>query len=846
MGSALEVASLFGVLSLDNRASSELERFGSGLDSTEARMRQWGRTLTGLGGVLTGLTAPLVNFGRQGIQTASNFEAAMAEIGARAGLTGDALQQVADFALEMGAQTSFSAQEAADAFLQLLTSGQTVEQAIATLPSVLDGAAASGEDLGQTADLVTNILASFQLGVEDAAMVVDALARAAGASSADMGSLGQGFSNVGGVAAQFGLSVEETAAILAVFAENGIAGSEAGTLLKSMLLSMNRGTKPVTRAWNQLGTSLYDATGTLRPLAEVLKDITAATSTMSDEERNAVLQDLGSTYGIVGLAALTSSIDIETMQAAMENSASATEVAQARLDTYAGRMEALSGAIETLQIRAMTPFMDSLKPTIEAVTSLVNRISDWVVANPQLTDAIIKIVAAVAALGAGLSTVGGFMILLAPLAPLLGLFGSLLVPIGLIGAAVAGLYLAWKNNFLGIQDITEPVVSKVRGWLSELPDAVRDFGTVDMSGISTSIQSGLTGLEFGDVQSIFETHFDSILGLIGTAAALIFGGPIGWAITGAQLVASAIENDFLGLGTFLQESGISAAVETAFNDVKTEIERVWGEVLALLNLEGGGENPLQGVIDWFIGTGDDSFLGAISQVGTWVDEQILAPLRGIWIVAGKLLRPLAEWWQTTFLPALQQVAGWIDTSILTPLRDLWTDLQPILTEVAGFVTRLFQPVIDIISTALDSWEMLRRIGGGTPERALPGEIRPGWQRTDSAGISSRAGIGGSRGISSRFSNVGFGVPGFADGGAFGPGWAVVGEKGPELVQFGKAGRVYSNRESQQMLGGGGVTIGTVNVMLPAEALKSPEAARARGRDFADGFQQRLREKGGLA
>jgi ABC-type transporter Mla subunit MlaD len=179
---AIEVASLFGTLELRDTATQTLRQFDSSLDRTAQNLQNIGGRLQGLGLAISAAVAPLVGFGAQGVRTAMTFDSAMAQISARTGTVGEDLERVRQLALQMGADTVFSAQDAADAMLELLASGQTVEQMMSTLPSVLTAAAASGEDLGTTADNITNILASFRLGVEDAGSVVDALSRAAGAS----------------------------------------------------------------------------------------------------------------------------------------------------------------------------------------------------------------------------------------------------------------------------------------------------------------------------------------------------------------------------------------------------------------------------------------------------------------------------------------------------------------------------------------------------------------------------------------------------------------------------------------------------------------------------------------
>ena len=309
------VISTEGIQNAVREAQGLLDGLVSGVGQS---LTQFGDQVANIGQNLTLLTAPIAAFGVAGIRAASDFEGAMTEISARTGLVGEDLQQVSEFAQQMGADTIYSAQEAAEAMLGLLASGQSVEQAMATLPIVLQTAAASGGDLGRTAEGITAILAGFQLQVdrlspstraladelgvtndeliafqnggdpgdvdmtseaisrlaqsmgmtnaefytylnwnEDAATVSDTLARAAGASQASIQGLQDAFVNVGPVAAGYGFSVNQTAAALAVLSQNGIQGAEAGTALKSMLQNMVRPTDDVQGAWDALGTSLY-------------------------------------------------------------------------------------------------------------------------------------------------------------------------------------------------------------------------------------------------------------------------------------------------------------------------------------------------------------------------------------------------------------------------------------------------------------------------------------------------------------------------------------------------------------------------------------------------------------
>lgn len=492
---ATQVASMYGVLGLDDSG------FQSGMKSADTLM---GKVTGGLESLSDGLfklgakfsviSDPLRQFGMDGIQVASDFESAMVEISARTGIVGDDLEAVRKIALQMGADTVFSAQDAADAFLQLLSSGQSAEEAMATLPAVLDAAAASGEDLGKTADGITDIMAAFGLEAKDAGGVVNILAKAAGASSATMGDLSAGFANVGGVAKRFGLEVDETAAILAVFAENGIKGAEAGTALKSMLLNMNRPTEDVQGAWQRLGVSFYDATGNARDINDVLKDLKVALDPLPAEEQNEIMHTLAGSYGIVGLSALLGSISIDDMQGKMRDSAGAAEIADAKMDTFAGAMDSLKGSVETLQIQALTPLMENtLKPLVEKVTEIVNAVADWTTQNPEAARTIIMILGAVALLSPTLMALG------AAVGVVSAALGVLLSPAVLVAGAIAAIMAAAELGYPGgivqlFKDAANTAQMLAIMGLALLNAAAMAARTL-IEGLTTAFANFVTGLQ---------------------------------------------------------------------------------------------------------------------------------------------------------------------------------------------------------------------------------------------------------------------------------------------------------------------------------------------------------------
>lgn len=453
-----------GVGQAQRAFDSAISGFGAGLDKLGSQLSKFGASLTLL-------TTPIAAFGAQGVAAASSFEDALKAIEVRAGLTGDEMDTIRQKALQLGADTTFSAGQAADAFLQLLTSGQSVTEVMQTIDAVMAGAAASGDELGYVADAITDIMAAFNLRAEESVGVVQALTDASGASSATFSSLTQGFQNVGGAAHQFGLTVFDTAAILATFSENGIKGAEAGTQLRSMLRNMTADTDRVQNTWAKLGISMFDANQQIRPLADVMDELRQALAGMTDQERIETIQNLGGAYGQLGLTALTSGGNMRDMEAAMADGADVADIAAARMDTFSGAVEYLRGSLETLQINTLTPFMnDVLRPMVQRLGDVVNQINAWATANPELASRIIGVLSLLVGAGPVLFAVGKAISLIGigfqTLAPILGVIIS---PLGAVVAAVTGITAAL--DALGIIDV-EAIFNSLRiafeGFIADL------------------------------------------------------------------------------------------------------------------------------------------------------------------------------------------------------------------------------------------------------------------------------------------------------------------------------------------------------------------------------------------
>jgi TP901 family phage tail tape measure protein len=457
-----------------NQTKAEFNNF---IQSTASMMNQWGSQLASWGSQLTMWTAPIGLALGTGLNVAADFDSVLTEIQSRTGLTAEAMQQVKQAALEYGAASMFSSQQAADAFLTLLTAGLDVESALATLGPVLDAAAAGSIDLGTAADLTTTIMASFSLEASEATRIVDAMSRASAASPAGLYDIGVALADVGGDARTFGLSLEQTSAALAILAQNGKVGTEGATQLRSIFTAMTSTSGETAKAWEMVGSSLFDANGNARDFSVVLSEIEAGLQNLSAEDQAFVIQQLAGSYGRVGFNALLASDGIDAMIATMATQSDAATVAEMQMESFKGVVDSFIGSMETLWITVMTPYMNNvLRPMIARKTEMVNQIQAWAAANEPLIQTIVQIVGAALTLGPLLVGVGVAMQAIgAALSTVATVIAFALSPIGLLIAATGLLIYRFRTELLMAMDIARQSFNSFTRLLQETGDFVGSF-----------------------------------------------------------------------------------------------------------------------------------------------------------------------------------------------------------------------------------------------------------------------------------------------------------------------------------------------------------------------------------
>lgn len=260
-----------------NAVKGDLQSLAQAAQGVGGQLKQAGKALTGAGvGISAGITAPVTAIGTAALLSAADFEQAMNVMQQVSGATEGQMASLQAQALQLGAETSFSAGEVAQAMLELSKAGLSAAEVSAAIGGTLDLAAAGGLGLAQAAEISANAVNVFGLSADQTTRVANMLAAAANASSVEVTDLAQGMQMAGAVFAASGQSADTLTTALALMGNAGIKGSDAGTSLKTMLMSLTAPTETAAKQLQALGVSVYDAEGNMRALPDVMNDLRSA------------------------------------------------------------------------------------------------------------------------------------------------------------------------------------------------------------------------------------------------------------------------------------------------------------------------------------------------------------------------------------------------------------------------------------------------------------------------------------------------------------------------------------------------------------------------------------------
>ena len=308
------------------------------------------------------------------LSTYNGFESQMSGVRALTGATGEDFLLLKETAKELGAETSFSASQAAEGMQNLASAGFTTSEIVAAMPGMLDLAASSGEDLAVASDIAATTLRGFCLEASEAAHVADVLAEVSARTNATVADTGEAMKYIAPIANAMGLSLEETAAAIGLLSDAGIKGSQAGTTLRGALSRLAKPTEDMLEVMDSLGLSFYDSNGQMKSISSIVGMLKNNMASLTEEQKQNALVTLFGQEALSGMMVLMEAgpEKLDELTRSLENcEGAASEMSEVRLDNLAGDMEELSGAVETAKLELMEKLDPYLRSAVQWLTTKI-------------------------------------------------------------------------------------------------------------------------------------------------------------------------------------------------------------------------------------------------------------------------------------------------------------------------------------------------------------------------------------------------------------------------------------------------------------------------------------------
>ena len=627
-----------------------------GLKKGGSATKALGEGITELGSSMTlGLTVPIVAAGGAATSVAAGFDDAMSQVQGALGGASEDMDGLRDLALQLGADTVFSATESAQAMVELAKGGLTEAQIKGgALAASMDLAAAGQLNLADAAATTVQMMGSFGLGAGDATRIANALAGAANASSADVSDLTQAMSQCSAQASLAGWSLEDTAAALALFADHGVKGSDAGTSLKTMLQRLAAPTDQAAEAIAAYGLNIRDSNGKMKDISGIADELTGKLGGLSDAERDAALQTIfGSDASRAAAILMQSGSEGLAKYIAATNDATAAEtMANAQKGELSWALENMGGAVESASIA----FGTALAPAITAVAGVIGNVAEAFASLPAgVQTGIAVVLALVAALGPLLMVIGSVVAALPAISEGFAVLGgALAIPlapaaavVAAIAAVAAAIYAAWTTSetfraavmagvdaisskvqeicaFLApyVQAFLDQIVSTVQVAMDTLGPIIGAVLTVIVSTvvpILTSIMDTVAQVlavilatvtnVMAAVSTVIQGAWTLIQGIFQTVLGVILAVTTGDFTMLQQGVTSIMQGTMAAINGVMQ--GILSIVSGAWNAVKAVFIGVCNAVSGAIR---GAFNGIKSVIDSTMNGAKSTVSGALSAI----------------------------------------------------------------------------------------------------------------------------------------------------------------------------------------------------------------------------------------
>lgn len=615
-----------------------------GLKKGGSATKALGEGITDLGRSMTlGLTVPIVAAGGAATSVAANFDDAMSQVQGALGGTSADMDGLRNLALQLGADTVFSATESAQAMVELAKGGLTEAQIKGGALAASMGLAAAGQlNLADAAATTVQMMGSFGLGAGDATRIANALAGAANASSADVSDLTQAMSQCSAQASLAGWSLEDTAAALALFADHGVKGSDAGTSLKTMLQRLAAPTDQAAEAIAAYGLNIRDSNGKMKDISGIADELTGKLGGLSDAERDAALQTIfGSDASRAAAILMQSGSEGLAKYIAATNDATAAEtMANAQKGELSWALENMGGAVESASIA----FGTALAPAITAVAGVIGNVAEAFASLPAgVQTGIAVVLALVAALGPLLMVIGSVVAALPAISEGFAVLGgALAIPlapaaavVAAIAAIAAAIYAAWTTSetfraavMAGVDAISSKVqeicaflAPYVQAFLDQIVSTVQ----VAMDALGPVIGAVLTVI-VSTVVPILTSIMDTVAQVLATILATVTNvmAAVSTVIQGAWQIISGIFQTVLGVILAVTTGDFTMLQQGVTSIMQGTMVAINGVMQAILSIVSGAWNAVKAV---FIGV-CNAVSGAISGAFNGIKSVIDSTMNG--------------------------------------------------------------------------------------------------------------------------------------------------------------------------------------------------------------------------
>lgn len=670
------------------------------IDEVGQKMESVGNSIAGAGKSMMPLTLAIGGVGTAAVKTAADFDAGMSQVAAISGATGDDLEALRDKAREMGSKTKFSASEAASAMEYMAMAGWKTGDMLGGIEGIMNLAAASGEDLATTSDIVTDALTAFGLSAEDSGHFADILAAASSNANTNVSMMGETFKYCAPIAGALGFSAEDTAEAIGLMANAGIKSTQAGTALRTIMNNLTGEVKISGKAIGDVTIATTNADGSMRDLSDILADCRTAFSGLSESEKAQAAETLVGKNAMSGFLALINAApeDIDKLSNAINNcDGTAESMATTMQDNLAGQLTILKSQLEELAISFGEILMPAIRSIVSHIQGFIDKLNGM---DESQKKAIITIGLVIAAIGPLLVIIGtviskvgvamqGFVKLAGAFNKIkaaasagTGIFGKLGAAIGgvsapvlavvaVIAVLVAAFVHLWNTNE-GFREAILGTWEKIKTTVSNFVEGIRErlaaLG-ISFSDIAETIKAIWNGL-CAVLAPIFEGAFNAIANVLQTVLGVITG----------------ILDVFIGLFT--------GNWEQVWTGVKEIFSSIWE----------GIKGAFQNAIDTIRGIAD-AVLGWFGTSWNDVWSSVKAFFEGIWNGIASFFSGIWNGIQntvTTVLNAIKSVITTVWNAIKTTITTVLNGIKTTVTSVWNAIKSTVTSVLDGIKSTVSS------------------------------------------------------------------------------------------------------------------------------------------------